>query len=102
MFYKVREKDTRIKQLEVAAKEKDNQIKKLNHSLESLRSSISDITTVTENEIQKRIRTAFLNVFTENQTDILLGKKKKVIWKPEEAAKAFSLRYKIIFLFLIY
>lgn len=70
----------------------NKRIDELTEDNAALRKSYIEIQKVPDCVIRSKIRSAFLNIFTANQTDILLSAKKKVVWTPQEIALAFSLR----------
>lgn len=72
-------------------------LKTLNSALtQSQKSSSKLITTLTQNKttaIESKAKSYLLTIFTPNQLDLLMKKKKQVHWTREEISKAFTLRY---------
>lgn len=78
--------------MEHIIKSKDKQISDLSSDLEHSRKSNRDIVRMAEEQVAEEGRSALKKVFTDNQADLILGVKKKVVWKPKEIELAFSLR----------
>lgn len=72
-------------------------LKTLNSALtQSQKSSSKLITTLTQNKttvIESKAKSYLSTIFTPNQLDLLMKKKKQVHWTREEISKAFTLRY---------
>ncbi|XP_065094657.1 uncharacterized protein LOC135715257 [Ochlerotatus camptorhynchus] len=82
-----------IKTKDKELKEKERQLCEKDCAVEHLRKACGELNDVREAHITQRVRKEFAKVFTENQIDLILGNKKKVVWTAEEIAKSFSLRY---------
>ena len=80
------------KQLEEKGKENRQEIEVLKSSLDVLRKSYKDIQAVSAKRIEDHVYSAFRKLFSANQVDLILGRKKRVVWTAEEIATAFSLR----------
>ncbi|XP_039431385.2 uncharacterized protein LOC120414315 [Culex pipiens pallens] len=83
-------KDQIIGSLSCQNKQKSNEI-------QQLRNQHAQCAAVLEHRIREAIDGAFGLLFTKNQTDLILGRKKKVKWTDEEIMLAFALRYSEIF-----
>ncbi|XP_058815510.1 uncharacterized protein LOC131679016 [Topomyia yanbarensis] len=86
----LRVKEQRFKKFE---KETEKKINDLELGIEQFRKSAIDIQSVSKQSIKDEVRSSLQKIFTVNQTDLILGEKKKVVWTAEEIALAFSLRY---------
>lgn len=73
-------------------KENEKQVAELKDSLNDLRKAQQQLITLPEDQIKRRVRKVLQGMFTENQTKLILGEQKRVVWTSEEIAMAFSLR----------
>ncbi|XP_055550078.1 uncharacterized protein LOC129732823 [Wyeomyia smithii] len=89
---KLSERDSEIQKLQCSNMDKDSQISDLTSRIETLRNSIEDVRSVAQSHVNNKLRSAFQTLFSVNQTDLILGEKKKVVWTAEEIALAFSIR----------
>lgn len=92
----LREKQIHIhdlnRSMEQIIKNKDKQINDLRSDLEHSRKSSRDISRMAEERVTEEVRSALKKIFTDNQVDLILGVKKRVVWTPKEIEMAFSLR----------
>lgn len=65
--------------MENIIKNKDKQISDLSSDLEHSRKSNSDIVRMAEQRVTEERRSALKKVFTDNQADMILGVKKRVV-----------------------
>lgn len=92
--------ELRIKELEEQLRQKDNIISVLQEQnkqekirgadLEKLSRDLKD---VREQQIIEKSRELLSSKFTKNQSDLLLGVKKRVNWTSEELSRGFTLRF---------
>lgn len=76
----------------IQIRQQHKQIKDLTNNNDTLRKACKEMGEVSESVVKNKIRSAFRKIFTENQIDLILGTKTKVVWTPDEIAMAFSLR----------
>ena len=81
----IKEKDKIIRSLSNQSQQKSKQI-------QQLRTQNAENLANQEHRIRSEIDAAFGLIFTKNQIDLILGRKKKVKWTDEEIMLAFSLR----------
>lgn len=79
-----------IKKMEKNLKDVNVQLKKTEKSTEKQIKSLSQYKTQT---IETEAKKLLSSVFTKNQLDLILKKKKRVNWSREEISKAFTLRF---------
>uniref|UniRef100_A0A1Y1K3A3 Uncharacterized protein n=1 Tax=Photinus pyralis TaxID=7054 RepID=A0A1Y1K3A3_PHOPY len=96
-----KENDYNVLKIQFDNLQKENQalkseIKLLQTDNESLQKTVRHLEKQLKGEstdFEVQAKFAFKNCLTSNQVDIILKKKKKARWAPEEVSKAFTLRY---------
>lgn len=81
------------KSIEHLMNTKDEQIRDLQSDLKLSRKSNHDISKIAEEQITEKVRLTLKKVFTDNQIDMILGLKKKLVWTTKEKELTFLLRY---------
>lgn len=69
---------------------KNENLEKRIEALERLNEDLKD---VHNHQVLQKAKTLLATKYTSNQIDIMTGRKKHVIWSPEELAKGFTLKY---------